>query len=478
MPKTIFKVTDRTGSDALWTESHVVYIPCAAKYEAEPSAYDSATNYKVGDKVKKTVSSTTTYYVCIKDGKGQDPSSATTYWESLGTTWTLQTAVDPKLFINVDDLKNERGNYTEDEGFKAALYLLEIGLPVLLEGVLTTIDGTASGQILDPDSTDPQAYPVFNWTRLKDKNLYDIKFITTGKWDGIKRTVTTGQNPTSTCNANLAKAIDDLAEARKDCIAIINIPTDLVKATEIRDCVDNAKVNDEAYTIDWERAAAFVPAVKINNSNLASLSWVHGTWNYLGAYGYAIKNNPSWYAAAGKFRGTNPDVVDVKVNFNLADIEVLQARSKTTEVDLDANGDNIGIAINPIATINPYGILVWGNRTLKNNKDANGGTTGAGVLKASSFLNIECMVATINKKLYQVANKYRFEPNSDILWFNVEADIIPLLNKIKSGNGINAYKLERVESNARGRIIVRVTLVPIEAVEDFVFEVDLVDLIG
>ena len=499
MPKTIFKVTDKTGLDALWTESHVVYIPCAAKYD--------------------------------------------------NTKTPKQVAVAPKLFVNVDSLDKEKGNYTEDEGFKAALYLLSVGLPVLLEGVLTTDNGNSPsdtenpGTITDPDNYD--SYPVFNWKRLQDKNLYDIKFVTSGKWDAIYKDpidlsnfeeyaegktedyykkddivkVTTTDGDTETVKwykcllANpidnegtlvdevpgvattywellkgfpfvktTAEGIIELVNKRKDCIAILNLPKTLKDAKEIREYVDNSSLDhaeqDGNIIYDpYARAAAFVPSVHLTNDYIKSLDWVHGTWDYLGAYGYAIKRgNPSYYAMAGSYRGTNPDVDKVYAEFNLSEVEVLQARAKDREVDLGGDGDNIGVAINPIVNINPYGILVWGNRTLIENKDAN--SDNVGELTASSFLNIECMVATINKRLYSVANKYRFEPNSDILWFNVQAEIIPFLNQIKSGNGILAYKLERVEDNARGRIVVRLTLVPIEAVEDFVFEVDLTDYIA
>lgn len=422
MPKTIFKVTDSTGLNAAWEESHVVYIPVASKYDSEA-----------------------------------DPE---------------QVAVAPVLYTNKSALEDDSANFdVKDEGYKAAHYLLEIGLPVLVEGVLTTDDGTAEGTILDPEG-ETLAFPVIDWTRLEDKNLYDIKFITSGKWDSI--IVIDAQTSYTT----LAVAMNNLAETRKDCVALINVNKNLTKVADIRKCVDTPI---SSKNIDWERAACFVPAVRISNDifkdeTTKELDWIHGTWDYLGAYAYAIRNNPSWYAMAGSFRGINPDVAEVKVKFNLSDIEVLQARSKTTEVDLDEAGDNIGVAINPVAVINPYGILVWGNRTLKDNKGVEGGTVG--VLKASSFLNIENMVATINKRLYRVANKYRFEPNNDVLWFNLQADITPLLDQMKSGNGLLAYKLERIPTDKRARIKVRVTLVPIEAVEDFVFEVDLTDFIG
>ena len=253
MPKTIFKVTDRTGLNAAWEESHVVYIPVASKYTA----------------------------------------SAT----------PKQVAVEPTLYTNKALLEADKEKFdaANDEGYKAAIYLLEIGLPVLVEGVLTTNNGNAPdadtdpGTIEDPDPNQLEApgKPVFDWDRLKDKNLYDIRFITTGRWDAIyaegvptpdaydtndnyavgdyvsntvsstttyyvcikavdnsgetKVSITDTEYWTSlgttwnieASNVDILKDIIDLANYRKDCTAIINFPKDIKKASDFRELIDS-----------------------------------------------------------------------------------------------------------------------------------------------------------------------------------------------------------------------------------------------
>ena len=209
-------------------------------------------------------------------------------------------------------------------------------------------------------------------------------------------------------------------------------------------------------------AAAFAPWInaKIDYKDVL----VPGSAGYLLAYANSVKSNPVWYAAAGTFRGIIPELTSVSIEFSNADCEVLQARSATGEVALDDAEDNKGIAINPIAYVSPYGYIVWGNRTLKDN-------AGSDSLTATSFLNIRVLATEIAKTVYSAARRYTFEQNNNVLWANFKSMITPLLDRMQSGNGINGYKITKLNADRRGILKARITIIPIEAVEDFDIEV-------
>jgi phage tail sheath protein FI len=137
------------------------------------------------------------------------------------------------------------------------------------------------------------------------------------------------------------------------------------------------------------------------------------------------------------------------------------------EYNLDTNE---GVAINPICFIRPFGTLIWGNRTMKNN--GSGTTSGTTAL---SFLNVRNLVSELKKVLYRTARGLTFEPNSDVLWVNFSSLIYPVLDRMLAGNGISGYKLIKQATPAKARLKASIRIVPIEAVEDFELSVVLED---
>ena len=360
----------------------------------------------------------------------------------------------PTLYTTVSELKNAlatakkpTAKLIDDGSFKLAKRCIQLGLNVLYQGFAYKKDSTTELDISDAD-----------WEALSDKALYDIRFLTTGAY----------ACPTS--------AMVSCAEKRGDCVALIDLDQATAKsgAAKIREYFDGSSTTDDegnVITTDGKGASlrskyasCFVPWFKatLNEDEVS----IPGCFGYLFAYARSIQSNPSWYAVAGTFRGTITELSIPDYKFSTADIEILQGRSSSKEVDLDEEGDNVGCAINPIAYVRGYGYLIWGNRTLLIN---NGGTT------ASSFLNIRNLCSDIKKTMWSAARKYTFEQNSNTLWLNFRYQITPLLDRMVSGNGIESYTFERVDTTKKARLAARLSIVPIEGVEDFELEVYLED---
>ena len=166
------------------------------------------------------------------------------------------------------------------------------------------------------------------------------------------------------------------------------------------------------------------------------------SFGYLLSLAKSIKTNANWFAVAGVARGVVPNIVAAKLTNSIAD--GYQGRT--------------GIAINAITNIKPYGLTIWGNRTLLDN------TTN---LSAHSFLNTRNMVNDVKKVAYTTAKSLMFEQNSEQLWLSFKAGIMPILNQMQSGQGITAYKILREESDEPAKLVAKIKLYPIYAVEDF-----------
>lgn len=394
-----------------------------------------------------------------------------------------------------DAASNNEQDLNGDLGYKLCKHLLNIGLDVLVTVV---------------DSVDD-----IDWESLKDKGLYDVRFITLGAM-------------TDSTGAGMADA-KSCAETRGDCTALFNLPVGWSYAisdqssgagggTENTENIEGESGEEEGNSPNEnplmeladedtptsvvekiknffttagasEYCACFAPNFKSINSDLAiktedalnSTEYrkvyttdeeeVPAAFGYLFAYAASIKNNPEWYAVAGFQRGFIPELTDVSYELSTAEMLTLQCRDAASAklmYELDTETDNVGTAINPIAYIRPAGYIIYGNRTYRYN-DAAKKTT------AQSFLNVRNMISAVKKKLWDASRKFTFEPNNELLWVRFKSFVTPYLDQLQAGNGIIGYKFDRLATTAKARLKCRLVIIPVEAVEDFEIEVTLAD---
>lgn len=391
-------------------------------------------------------------------------------------------ATEPKLYTSYKDLlydnyyneSTELIDYTEakiynDQEINYAMIrkLLEKGLPVLVEGITIT-----------------QNVPDINFDRLADKALYNIRFLTLGSYIEDK--------------ATLQKLIK-CAALRQDAIALLSDLEDMseVDIDSIYDEISERVGQERSYFEDLikyteneeektlsndilKNSTAFTPwfTAKLNQYVTIQGSTnredkevelkVPASFGYLSAFIDSIKQNPEWNAIAGSFRGNIKELVKVDYNYTSAEVEILQGRSKLGDVPLDNVNDNVGLAINPISKIIPFGYLINGNRTMyvSSAKEDNRPSYKA-------ILSIRNLVCTLTKQSYFASKKYTFEPNTDITYINFQSEITPLLDRMRSGLGIRGYRFNRLATTEKGRIRALISIKPIEPVEDFDLTIEL-----
>lgn len=353
----------------------------------------------------------------------------------------------PQLFTNITSFEEKVGKYPMvieqdsehvdyDKSFVMAKQLIGMGMKVLYD----VVGKDGSPVTSEADIKEVLATSGY-WEKLDDRALYNVRFLTAGGYQGN----------------DIALAMTSLAAKRGDCVALIDHEISIVNAEQLLEVFNNLNLTSPEY------ATAFTPWVKCElteDFGDVQLKDPDGYWTlpasyaYLSAYNNMVKNNADWLAAAGAARGAIPTLVEPLVAYGEKVCEQIQSREEGA------------IAINPITYVTPYGFRIYGNRTLKQNVDG---------LKATSFLNVRNLISDIKKTCFQACRIMAFEQNTDILWYNLKSKITPLLDQMSSNEGIRAYKLYRTTTTEKAKVVGKVRIIPIEAVEDFEITIELVD---
>lgn len=452
MPKIEIKeVYEPSPADAL--SSEVVYVPGVANTNANCYIFDTAdgapgtgtagTVFKVGDTVD----------VCTTAG-AENPSIACniivkTTWHYVESAWVKQDKYEaphpenePILCVSERDFIGNFGDkaYSDatftDKSYTYARELAKAGLTVLYENIVTR---TANKKVAP---TEPTASVLADlYAKLKDKGEYTVKYLTSGVYPAF--TFTHGETG-YTIDKTVAEKMLKVAESRGDCVALIdhddNIGRKLEGDGSVYGAVKAAEFSNPSF------GAVFTPHASYKCGDEVVI--LPGSFAYLASLAKSIKNNASWLAIAGVSRGQVPNII------------ALNTTDKLTNAIADSYQPRDGIAINAITNIRPYGLTIWGNRTLIDNSDK-------GDLIALSFLNIRNLISDVKKVAFDAARKLQFEQDSNILWLNFKSAITPLLDKMQSGYGISAYKIIRETTDKKATVKATIRLYPVFAVEDF-----------
>lgn len=287
------------------------------------------------------------------------------------------------------------------------------------------------------------------FNEVEDRGLYDVSFVTTGGYPTTWKSSADGQRK------NVINKLVDVCAARGDCFALIDFEESMQLKFEdgIYEDADGNQLTEinintvpqDAFIIHpW---CQFTPTY----SGVANAFMFPGSFAFLRAFAGSIKSNNSWFATAGVRRGAVP----------CAGVSQI-----ITTAEADQMQPTTGRSVNDIIYIKPYGYTIYGNRTLFDNKDG---------LVANSFINVRQLVHEIKRNVYVICKGLMFDPNDDILWVNFKNAVTPLLEKMRSGQGIKSFRLVKIQSSARGTMTAKIIIVPIEAVETFDITVELTD---
>ena len=299
---------------------------------------------------------------------------------------------------------------------------------------------------------------------IADKSIYSIKYITSGGYPSVI------SQSTTSAKSMFASEMLSAAEHRGDAVALI----DYQLAPDEKVYGDNSVYSklSKAF-VGNSFGAAMYPWGMYNCSSTLNgpddnpVIAMPPSFAYMMCLAKAIKTGPNWLAMAGVTRGVVPKLEKLLVPNNV--ISNIIAEEMQPKFGKEGNY----LSLNTITNIRPYGLTLWGNRTLKDMS-----TEGAVAL---NFLNTRNMLSDIKKVLYTTAKSCMFEQDSDDLWLKFKDGIRPLLDKLKAGNGLSDYKIIRGTTKydgnpiQKGEIAAVIKVYPMYAVEYFELAVEIND---
>lgn len=407
-------------------------------------------------------------------GEGGDPNYVVGTPTLCRTVREFQNTFGVKPYTFAETTKQEDSEQVTvpaayDKGWIVANSLLNLGMQVLYIGYAGGISGES-----DKVENFETILQTRDFSALKDRSIYDFRFLTLGGYN----TIPDGETYDDIINGS--GNIVGVAKARKDCIALVDCgSTSATYAEVMQDFNNSTGVATTPYKAlekaEWEDTfvAAFAPWCTFNLSEFGltppegaeevTTIDLPGSIVYLFAFAQSIQNYPTWYAAAGSARGVSPYAYTPKAIYGELAVNTLETRDPGTAT------------INAICNVNPYGYLMWGNRTLCPVGMTNSGEETGEDLSASNLLNIRNLIIDIKKTLYQACRSLTFEQNNDTLWTKFTAAITPLLDTMKTSNGISGYKLTKGTPTRKAEMVATLRIVPIEAVEDFTITIEIGD---
>lgn len=331
---------------------------------------------------------------------------------------------------------------------------------------------------------------------LKDKDNYNVKFLTAGIHNPIKATVA---ETAATVDFSFAdhKILVEIARDRKDCVVVSGIDYNLEDLTSaglrgdsfadcIRESLEKAttfvkldesgkiEVTSDYTQEDGEFAYLLVPnrvrsftaytknELKDSSDNVVSTTYeVSGTstngtvpagFAYLMALGYSNINNTQWLPTANSSRGN----VDI---YGTSDIKMTKYHFDNSVIK-----DKDCVSFNGIVHLRPYGDVIWGDRTLLK--------LGSSV-KATGYMSLMLVICDIAKEAYNAAVRYTYESNNEVTWLNYKTRITKLLDQMVTAGVLQSYRVAKMATESLNTIVSKITIKPNLPVENFEIVVDL-----
>lgn len=203
--------------------------------------------------------------------------------------------------------------------------------------------------------------------------------------------------------AALQLYMNTVAAARKDTVAILDMPTSKQLA------VDAIDYRRNMLNLNSNRAAIYSPDLRINDSYNDKVIYVPPSGHAAAVYAFTDAISYNWFAPAGLNRGLLP-VLGLRYNYDQADRDMLAS----SQVNYARNMPGLGIAL-------------WEALTMQSKTSA------------LSYVSVRRMLDTIQVAIKDALNLQVWEPNDDFLKRQIVGMINEYLRGIQDKRGIEDY---------------------------------------
>lgn len=268
---------------------------------------------------------------------------------------------------------------------------------------------------------------------IKDKYIYDVKFITAGGY--------TDKDQTDT---RISGKQDWLCRYRGDCFALLDIPRGTLKSD----------VTNYFVTIDSSYSASYAPWCYTKLPN-GEYEWMAPSYLFLYTLGRSIQDGNQVYdAPAGVLKASMPQVVKPEYEIGGDLLEYWTSGNPQ--------------CINPLMKLQTYGYVIYGQNTLYNIQNK-----ASSKESALQKINVRLAINEVRRILFKAAIRLTFQANNIRTWNAFKALVEPQLNTMKSNGGISDFRVvmnnttttkEDIQNNT---IRARVSISVMKSVENF-----------
>ena len=249
----------------------------------------------------------------------------------------------------------------------------------------------------------------------------------------------------------------NVAEARADTLAVIDIEGGFVPATENtsgdssaanRGSVDSMVSSIKNRALNNSYGAAYAPWVQIRDEETGATLWAPPSLVMLGVYASSERKTNAYHAPAGFTRGG--------LTREAAGIPVTGVRQRLDSGERDKLYE---VNINPIAKFPAEGIVVFGQKTLQFGRSA------------TDRVNVRRMLIEVKKRISRVASTILFDQNVKTTWDRFVGRAEPILEGVQAGLGLEDFKIILDESTTtddlkdRNILYAKIFLKPAKAIE-------------
>jgi len=193
------------------------------------------------------------------------------------------------------------------------------------------------------------------------------------------------------------------------------------------------KVRQQGYNSSY--AACYYPWVLVKAPVTGLPTWAPPSVVALGAMSYGQATQAVWFAPAGFTRGG--------LSEGRGGLPVVNVSQRLSSKERDSLYEN---NINPIAQFPAEGIVIFGQKTLQ------------ATPSALDRINVRRLMIYIKKRISRIASTLLFEPNVSATWARFTSQVAPFLDSIKTGFGLEDFKVVLDSSTTTADLIDRNTM--------------------
>jgi len=359
--------------------------------------YDTYDTYPLFTSLDEPISDDYSFVIVIEEKEqGQDDWKVQ---ETFNVSTKTKAIDDQGVTRFVENVINQKSQYircTLKDDVIDQTWSITTATPIQLESGVNGVSSVDDADIMD-------ALDLYSNAEEIDVNM----FIDSDKSETVK------------------KYMNQICESRKDCMAILDCPRDLVVSNRGNEVTD---------LMNWRRGLG---TFSINNLNMnTSYSAIYANWMEVydrynkkyrwipvsghigGVYARTDQTNDAWWAPAGLNRAILTSVRRLAWNPDLGKRNMLYK-----------NG------LNPIVSFAGQGKVVWGQKTLLD--------------KSSAFnrVNVRRLFIVLEKAISTASKYFLFEPNDAATREALINMIDPFLRDVRGRRGIYDFKVVCDETN-------------------------------